>query len=200
MVLRKVLAMSVAIKQNPQNDRHYTYADYLTWDDDIRYEIIDGVPYAMAGANLAHQVISGELYSQLHGFLNGKPCMVLAAPFDVRLNAESHDDIVVQPDLLVVCNKFKLDDKSYKGAPDMVVEILSPSTAGRDKLVKFNKYLKAGVKEYWIVDPERKIVEVYVLRGTSYIASVYSENDVATVNVLKGCQIDLKDVFGGLST
>jgi len=181
-----------------QKDRRYTYKDYLTWSDDTRYELFDGIPYAMAGANQVHQEISVELSSQLHAFLKGKPCKVFTAPFDVRLSANNRDDTVVQPDLLVVCNQSKLDGKCCKGAPDMAIEIVSPSTAGRDRLLKFNKYLKAGVKEYWIVDPGSKTVTVHILNEEAYMTSVYGEDDMAPVNVLEDCKINLKDVFSGL--
>ena len=189
--------MSATLAKASQNNKHYTYADYITWESDTRYEIIDGIPYAMAGASQVHQEISGELFSQLHAFLKGKQCKVFAAPFDVRLNPDSYDDTVVQPDLIVVCNKSKLDGKCCNGAPDMAIEIISPSTAGRDRLIKFNKYLKAGVKEYWIVEPESRTVSVNILKGTAYMASVYGEEDLAPISVLEGCKINLNDVFAG---
>jgi Uma2 family endonuclease len=175
-----------------QKSKHYTYADYLTWDGDTRYELIDGVPYLMSPApGRMHQSISGALFSQLYAFLKGKTCKVFYAPFDVRLD----NNTVLQPDLLVVCDHAKLDEKGCQGAPDLVVEILSPSTSGRDKLLKFNKYLEAGVREYWIVDPSDKTVTVHLLKDGQYMTRVYGGAGAAPVQVLDGCQIDLQDVF-----
>lgn len=117
------------------------------------------------------------------------------APFDVRLNADNTDDTVVQPDVFVVCDKSKLDGKSCKGVPDMIIEVLSPSSLGRDKVLKFNKYQKAGVLEYWIVDPEGRNVTVHVLKNGEYMSKAYGDEETAPVNVLDGCQINLREVF-----
>ena len=133
----------------PQKDERYTYLDYYSWDDGERWELIDGVAYAMSPAPAPkHQTISRELLVQIANFLKGKPYEVFHAPFDVRLNADSDDDTVMQPDIFVVCDKSKIDDKGCNGAPDMIIEILSPSTAKRDIVLKFNAYLQAGVREY----------------------------------------------------
>jgi Uma2 family endonuclease len=134
---------------------------------------------------------------QLGGFLKGKPCKAFAAPFGVRLfpEADQNDDIVVQPDIIVVCDHYKLDGKVCNGAPDLVIEILSPSTAAHDEKVKLQLYLEAGVREYWIVDPERKLVRVHTLHDGLYTVTVYGEDDEAPVLVLPGCVIKLKDVF-----
>jgi len=180
----------------PEENERYTYTDYCTWDDSERWELIEGVPYAMSPVpTQAHQGISMELSSQIHNFLKGKTCKVFHAPFDVRLNADDEDDTVVQPDLLVVCDKSKLDGKSCKGAPDLVVEILSPSTARQDRWVKYNLYKDAGVREYWIVDPDTKTVSVNVLGDGIYSAYAYGDTDTAPVSVLPGCMINLNDVF-----
>lgn len=180
-------------------DKYYTYADYAKWDDDTRYELIDGVAYAMAEPSVSHEAISGELFSQLYNFLKGKPCRVFGASLEVLLNAAGdEDDTVVQPDIKVVCDMSKLDDdKRCNGAPDMVIEILSPSTAKRDKVLKFNKYFQAGVREYWIVDPESRTVSVHVLEGGKYTISAYDETDIVPVHMLEGCAIYLPDVFAG---
>ena len=177
-----------------QSNEYYTYTDYCTWDDGERWELIDGVPYAMSPApSRIHQEISGNLYGQFFNFLRNKPCKVYSAPFDVRINADAEDDTVVQPDLLVVCDHSKLDEKGGKGAPDLVIEILSPSSARHDKFLKFNCYQRAGVREYWMVDPDTKTVQVCILENGKYIASVY--DDSIPVEALPGCTIDLKDVF-----
>ena len=179
-----------------RNDKHYTYADYASWDDDTRYELIDGVAYMMSPApGRRHQGISGELHRQIKNFLRGKTCKVYDAPFDVRLNAAGDDDTVIQPDIVVVCDQSKLDDKGCNGAPDLVVEILSPSTSGKDRVLKFNKYLQAGVREYWIVDPDNNTVSAHLLKDGQYVTSAYAETDAVPVHVLEGCTISLTDVF-----
>ena len=148
------------------------------------------------GESQDHQAIRGELHGQLWQFLKGKPCKVFSAPFDVRLNADSRDDTVVQPDLLVVCDKSKLNGKSCVGAPDFVIEILSNSTARLDTFVKFRLYQRAGVREYWIVNPETRTVQVCSLENGRYVVNVYGDTDVVAVSALGGCRIDLADVFG----
>lgn len=179
-----------------RSDTKYTYANYATWDDDERWELIDGVPYAMSPApTQKHQEITGEIFAQLHAFLKGKPCKVFISPFDVRLNASDDDNTVFQPDLLVVCDQSKLDGKSCKGAPDLIIEVLSPSTSRIDRMIKFQKYLQAGVKEYWIVDPETKTVQLNVFENGRYFNNPYGDTDTAPVTVLPGCNIDLKEVF-----
>ena len=179
-----------------QNDRRYTYADYLTWDDGQRYELIDGMPYALAAPGVAHQRASIAILLQLGQFLKGHPCQLLSAPFDVRLDADHGDATVVQPDILVVCDRSKLKDgKSCVGAPDLAIEILSPSSEGHDMVVKFNTYLRAGVREYWIVNPGGKTVSVYVLENGRYVSSAYGETDMVPVHILEGCAIQLSDVF-----
>lgn len=176
---------------------HYTYADYCTWSDDERWELIGGVPYAMSPAPATkHQLISGELHRQLANFLKGKPAKVFAAPFDVRLNSDDKDDTVVQPDLVVVCDSSKLDEKGYRGVPDLVIEILSPSTLNHDRVVKLEIYERTGVREYWIVDPDSQSVEVYLLRNGCYDKAVYSKMDIVPVDTLGGLGIDMQDVFG----
>jgi Uma2 family endonuclease len=177
-------------------EKHYTFADYMTWTGEERYEIIDGVSYLMSpGPTWRHQSISGELFAQLNAFLKGKPCKAFYAPFDVRLNAEAGDDTVVQPDISVICDRSKLDDHGCVGAPDLIIEILSPSTKRHDRFLKFNAYLQAGVREYWVVDPEDKIVSVHMLDNGRYITRTYGDTDQLPIHVLAGCEIDLSDVF-----
>jgi len=176
----------------------YTYKDYLSWDDDERWELINGQAYNMTPALAPrHQELSGELFRQFSNFLLGKSCKVYPAPFDVRLPdpGESDDDAqnVVQPDISVVCDRSKIDDRGCKGSPDLVIEILSPSTARKDMKEKFLLYERAGVKEYWVVDPSAKTVMIF----RQYIDSrfgrpeVYSEEDQVAVGILEGLTIDL---------
>ncbi|MDR1727832.1 MAG: Uma2 family endonuclease [Acidobacteriota bacterium] len=181
----------------PQRERKYTYADYCTWDDGERWELIDGVPYLMSPApGRRHQEISGALFNQLYNFLEDKPCKIYSAPFDVRLAADGEDDTVCQPDIIVVCDKSKLDDKGCKGAPDLVIEVLSPSSTRMDVVVKFEKYREAGVREYWIVSPDERSVQAFLLDGERYYVTVYT--DEAPVQTLAGCVIDLKKAFSAL--
>lgn len=177
-------------------DEIYTYEDYASWNDDTRYELIDGKVYSMAPApSPGHQSISVALASQLYNYLQGKSCQVFTAPIDVRLSVAENDDTVVQPDIIVVRDRSKIDNKGCKGAPDMIIEIVSPSSGKHDKVTKFNKYLQAGVREYWIVDPPDKALTVHVLEDGKYVTSAYGETDTAPVNVLEGCMINLADVF-----
>jgi len=181
---------------NLAREIRYNYNEYITWDDDVRYELIDGVPCAMASPSRLHQKISKKIFRQLDNFLRDKPCEAYYAPFDVRLNFDSFDDTVVQPDIFIVCDESKFDNKSVKGAPDMIIEILSHSNTRHDTVIKFRLYQRAGVKEYWIVDPLRNTVEVYILKDGKYgVGSIYRDDDIISVYTLKGCQINLADVF-----
>ena len=112
-----------------------------------------------------------------------------------RINADDEDDTVVQPDLLVVCDSSKLDGKCCKGAPDLIIEILSPSTSRYDRMVKFQQYQQAGVREYWIVDPNDKTVQVCILESGRYFTTVHADTDTAPVSVLPGCEVNLQEVF-----
>ena len=180
-------------------EQRYTYADYCTWDDGERWELIDGVPYAMSPApRPRHQSLVGEIYGQLRDYLKGKPsCKAFIAPFDVRLDAAGEDDTVVQPDITVICDRTKIDDKGCNGAPDLVIEVLSssPDSSRRDRLIKFNLYQRAGVREYWIVDPDTNTVAAHLLENGKYTVAAYGDTGTAPVNVLPGCEINLQDIF-----
>ena len=177
-------------------NRKYTYADYVKWDDDERYELIDGIPIRMDAPTWQHQEVLGNLYLQLRSFIKGKQCKVFLAPFDVRLNADTLDNTVVQPDIVVVCNKENMMKTGYVGGPDMVIEISSPSTSRKDRNLKFNKFLQAGVREYWIVDPDDKTLAVHILKDGDYITRAYNdEKNKVPVHILEGCVIDLSEVF-----
>ncbi|MDR1257589.1 MAG: Uma2 family endonuclease [Spirochaetaceae bacterium] len=180
-------------KENP----YYTYADYLAWNENEHYEIIDGEAYMMSAPARIHQEISGNFYYALRSFLEGKTCKVYAAPFSVRLFPEEDesDGTVTEPDITVVCDPSKLDDRGCNGAPDFIIEIISASTARNDRILKFNKYREAGVREYWIADPEEKVVSVYVLKDGQYMAVNYDDTAAVPVTVLPGCMVDLKIVF-----
>ncbi|MCI9097981.1 MAG: Uma2 family endonuclease [Lachnospiraceae bacterium] len=186
----------------PAEKTRYTFADVLSWDEDERIEIIDGEAFMMATPSRIHQEISGELFRQLANFLEGKQCRVYPAPFGVRLFARDGDgpedvDTLVEPDISVVCDRSKLDQHGCKGAPEMVIEILSPSTLRHDRLVKLNLYDQAGVLEYWIVDPQNRAVQVFRRDGGAAlrICEEYGHTQVAKVSVLDGCFLELSKVF-----
>lgn len=185
----------------PVEKRKYSFSDYLSWDESDRVELLDGELIMMAPPARIHQEISVELTRQLANFLEGKRCRVYHAPFAVRLfeqDGDTPEDVktVVEPDISVVCDPGKLDGRGCKGAPDMVMEILSPSTQRHDRLVKLDLYQRAGVREYWIVDPDSRTVQVFLLEHGSVLPhEVYERDAVAKVNVLDGCFIELAKVF-----
>ncbi len=182
-------------------EERYTFADALTWDESERMELIEGVPMMMSQPSRIHQEISGEIYRQIANFLEGKKCKVYSAPFAVRLFEKAADrpdqvDTMVEPDISVICDFEKLDKYGYRGAPDLIIEILSPSTQRHDRLIKYNLYQQAGVREYWMVEPEYQTVQVCLLEDGVYrVREVYTAQDVAKINVLDGCFIELNKVF-----
>lgn len=187
--------------------KRYTYADYLTWLDDKRRELIDGFVHLMSPApTLSHAQVSRNIFVPLvnHIKKNKGKCQAFDAPFDVRLpkNKETTNDkiyTVVQPDICIVCDESKLDERGCLGAPDMIVEILSPSTRKYDLNDKFNIYEAAGVKEYWVVAPVDKDVNVFILqddgkydKGATY--EFYGKKEVP-VKTLPGLTLTLNDIF-----
>jgi len=176
-----------------KNERYYTYKEWLELADCEQTELIDGIVYKRGEPTRKHQKISRELSRQISNFLLGKTCELYYAPFAVRLFSE--EDTVLQPDLVVICDADKLTDLGCNGAPDLIIEILSPSTAGNDWIKKYNKYLRAEVKEYWIVDPEMKIVFVHILKDNIYEQSRYTGFGILQIQTLPGCEVDLSLVF-----
>ena len=178
-----------------RKEKHYTYADYLTWPDDARYELIDGEAFLMAPAPLIeHQEVAGEVFRQLANQLDGKPCRPYIAPVDVRLprkdEADAAIDTVVQPDVLVVCDPSKIDRRGVRGAPDWLLEVLSPSTAAHDQIAKRRTYERAGVREYWLVHPGDRTLTVYVLENGQYgRPDIYELKDETPIGVLPGVSI-----------
>ncbi len=180
----------------------FTYGDYLQWPDEERWELIYGEAYAMTPApSRTHQRILLALGSQFYQQLKGKRCEVYCAPFDVRLPAGSQDDedtdTVVQPDVVVICDPSKLDERGCKGAPDLAVEIVSPYSGAMDQKIKFALYEKAGVKQYWVVQPVEMIVMVFELGANNEYGkpTVYSKDDKIAVRLLGELEIDLQPVF-----
>jgi len=179
-----------------QEQKTYTYEEYAKWDDGNRWELIDGVPYMMSAPTIAHQDILLNLGTQFRNFLRGKKCKVIIAPVDVRLNHKTKDNTVVQPDVIVVCDRDKIKNgKSLLGAPDLAIEILSPSSIKHDKILKFRKYKLAGVREYWIVDPDSKTVDVHILEEGHLGIQYYDNTEKIPVHVLDGFEIDLNEIF-----
>ena len=186
----------------PQENKKYTFADYLSWGEDERIEIINGEAIvAQAAPSPFHQEVIMAISAQIHNYLEGKRCKVYPAPFAVRVEddadtPENASQTVVEPDITIVCDSSKIDDRGCKGAPDMVAEVLSPSTTKRDRFVKLHLYEKAGVKEYWIVDPVEQSVQVFLLDGGRFkVAGFYTKEDIAKVHVLDGCFVELSRVF-----
>ncbi|GAV23388.1 Uma2 family endonuclease [Carboxydothermus pertinax] len=186
----------------PKKDKIYTYVDYLTWPEEERIELIDGRVYLLAPPSRIHQEISGAIFNQFYNYLKDKPCKVYHAPFGVRLpssDEKNDEDIktVVEPDIVVVCDEAKLDAEGCRGTPDLIVEIVSPSTARKDKVEKFNLYEKFGVKEYWIVEPDSKIVSVFTLQANKRYGrpEIYTDDDVIKVSIFDDLIVDLKLVF-----
>ena len=176
--------------------KKFTYADYDKWDDDNRYELIDGFAYMMSAPSIDHQKILVEFIRQFAVFLKGKTCKVFAAPCNVCLFGKGdEEENMVQPDIFIVCDETKLEKKRCNGVPDMVIEILSPSTSRMDLLLKLEKYQEAGVCEYWITDPDAKTVNVHILENGRYVIHSYESDETIGVTVLDGCNITLSDVF-----
>lgn len=184
----------------PEQEEKYTYKEYLQWPEGDRWELIEGTPYMQAAPSWQHQAISRELIIQFGNYLKGKECNVFSSPFDLILTNEEDEKEsknVFQPDLLVVCDSNKLSGTGYVGVPDLVVQIVSPSTAKSDKFYKFNMYEKFGVKEYWIIEPHIKLLSVFTLNENKRYGrpEIYSEVDKVKVEVLKNLEIDLSDIF-----
>ena len=187
--------------------KRYSYADYLTWVDDKRRELFDGFVRMMSGPRTTHAEITAGIFGRAWSFIKRKKgkCKIFHAPIDVRLpeNGETADDkifTVVQPDIVVVCDPSKIDEKGIIGAPDLVVEVLSPSNSRLMMSTKFDLYEKSGVKEYWVVYPKSGVT-VYLLtyngkydNGTTYDI-VYTPDAKIPVHTIKGLKIGLKELF-----
>jgi len=204
--------MPLALKQgeaqaNPFAGRkNFTYNDYLNWPDDVRAEIINGIAYMMSQPLTIHQRALVQLSRHFSNFLEGKSCEVFIAPFGVRLfpKEDRTDDTVLEPDLVVVCDPSKIDEHGCNGAPDLVIEILSPSTRRKDRSIKRELYQKAKVREYWIVSPDDCEVEVHIFENNTI--KIYGKNENETpddsrlseiipVFALPGLEIDLKRIL-----
>lgn len=189
------------LKEPSASEGRYTYADYLTWQLDEMVEIIKGKLFKMTAApSRIHQKVAGKLTYILYGFLEGNPCEVYTAPFDVRLPKIStrNEDIytVVQPDICVICDKDKLDEAGCVGAPDLIIEILSPGNNKKELQNKYEVYQESGIKEYWIIHPSEQTLLIYSLQSGSYVPSrLFTWGDIITSSTLPGFSLHLEDFF-----
>jgi Uma2 family endonuclease len=194
---KDVNVTNLAFKDDPE--QHYTYANYKSWElkPGERFELIYGQAYMMAAPRTKHQRVQARISYQIMNFLVGKPCEAFNAPFDVRLfyEEDESDDTVVQPDILVVCDQAKIGEEAIHGAPDLVVEILSPSNMATEMQRKLELYRVAGVREYWLADPENKLLIVYRLENGEYLPRRFAAADTAVSTILPGLEIPLSPVF-----
>ena len=181
--------------------KKYSFADYLTWSFSERIELLKGLVFKMSPApNTAHQRVSWELSGRLYNYFKNKDCQTFSAPFDVRLPkgsaAENEIFTVVQPDLCVICDPNKIDERGCIGAPDLVIEILSPGNTTKEMKNKFEIYEEAGVREYWLVEPNDKVVLIYILVSGKYqgLAAV-TEEDILKSTIFEGLEMPLKEIF-----
>ncbi len=183
------------------SDQPRTYGDLRRWRDDTRWELVDGHAHAMTGPSWQHQSVTAGLVAQLLPYFRTHGCRVLPAPFDVRLprgdEADDAIETVVQPDISVVRELGKLDDRGCRGAPDLVVEVLSPSTAGRDHLTKRALYERHGVREYWLVHPIDRIVTVYRRRAEGGFgpSALFEARGAQRMEGFDGLEIDWDRAF-----
>jgi Uma2 family endonuclease len=196
----KATAMEFSLDLN----KRYTYADYYTWWDDKRRELVNGfIRMMLPAATPQHQQVSGNLYAELRHLIkkNKGQCQIFPAPFDVRLpkSGETDDDkiyTVVQPDICIVCDPAKIDRRGCLGAPDLIAEVQSPSTAKYDLTEKFSLYEASGVREYWVVFPDGA-VQVFLLQPNgTYDGGTLYETGKVPVHIFSGLEVDLADVFG----
>ena len=174
----------------------YSIEDYYALPDERRAELIDGVIYDMSTPSVPHQSIALDIRESLRSYVreNKGECIVLASPVDVQIDRD--DKTMVQPDVLVVCDRSKVIKRCIYGAPDLIIEVLSPSTRRKDMTVKLSKYSTAGVREYWLVDPDRKKIVVYDLENEE-IPQVYGREAQVPVGIFGGkCRIGFGEIFG----
>jgi len=181
-------------------NKMYTYLDYLKWTFEERVELIKGRIFEMSAPNRMHQEISSYIHGMIFIYLQDKSCKVYSAPFDVRIPRKNKDDedviTVLQPDICVICDLSKLDTRGCIGAPDIVVEILSPGNNDKELKNKFEIYEESGVKEYWVVIPQVKSMMVHTLANGKYQSSrLLVAGDLVSSSVLEGFTLDIKELF-----
>lgn len=188
-----------AIQYQSKKQGEYTLNDYYSLPDERRVELIDGVIYDMSSPTNIHQLIGSEIRDQLKSYIRkkGGNCIPFVAPADVQLDCD--DKTMVQPDVFVVCDRSKVIKRCTYGAPDLIVEILSPSTRKKDISIKLKKYIGAGVAEYWIVDPDKKTVVVYDFAHDE-LPAIYGFDAKVPVGLFDGeCEVDFAEIFEYIS-
>lgn len=188
--------------EEPDSSFTYTYADYLKWQFEERLELFRGKIFKLSAPNTKHQDISRNILVPIALFLKEKSCNVFAAPFDVRLpvkNRKKDDEVitVVQPDICVICDETKLDSRGCCGAPDLVIEILSPGNSKKEIRLKHELYEEAGVKEYWLVYPAEESVAVFLLNDNNKFegAAIYPGDETILSKAVPGLSINLSEIF-----
>jgi Uma2 family endonuclease len=190
--------------EEPSANYGYTYADYLQWKIEERIELFKGRILKLSAPNRIHQQVSGGLFLAIATHLKGKKCKVYSAPFDVRLpvhNRKKDNEVttVVQPDICVICDETKLDDRGCCGAPDLVVEILSPGNSQKEVRLKFDIYEEAGVKEYWLIHPVEQTLIAYTLHENTFGGGkMYAPSDILYSTSIQGLSIDMNEIFENL--
>lgn len=205
---KEVAKLTAYVKEKKRNNRvlegsaaytcedpfRVTYQEYLriTKDSINRYEYIYGVIYLLASPTFSHQNISSEIYLKLSEYLSDKKCKPIYAPFDVTIEVDEEKNIV-QPDIVVICDHENIDEKGkYHGTPSMVIEILSPSTRSKDMTVKLDLYMRSGIKEYWVVNPEAEKVDVFSFSDSEISkTSTYRFNEKIVSLIYNGLEIKL---------
>jgi Uma2 family endonuclease len=188
--------------EEPDHSLTYTYADYLEWKFKERLELFHGKIFKMAAPNMNHQVVGRHLFNEFYNHLKGKTCQVFIAAFDVRLpvkNRKKDNEIttVVQPDICIFCDPTKLDDRGACGAPDLAIETLSPSNRKDELRMKYEVYEEAGVKEYWIADPAKKAVLVFLLQpdGKFSVPEIFTAGDQLAAQCVPGLKFNINEIF-----
>lgn len=175
-------------------EKYYTVEDYYNMPDDIRAELIDGEIVYMALPSRIHQEVLGELFNIIKNYIKSKDgrCHVYPAPFGVQL--DENEDTVLEPDISVICDPGKLNDRGCLGAPDWIIEIASPSNPKNDYITKLNLYSSAHVREYWIVDPENNGIHVYSMDGDQFAVNAYTFRDTVKVGIYEDLYIDFAGI------
>lgn len=180
---------------SPKKQGEYTVEDYMNTPEDMRLELIDGVIYDMATPTIIHQIIGFELCKVIRDYIQKKKgnCIPIVSPVSVQLDCD--DKTILEPDVVVVCDRDKFKNGIIFGAPDFVVEVLSPSTRKKDLTIKHFKYMNAGVREYWIIDPVKKNIVVYDFK-TLDLPEIYTFEHKVPVKIFNGeCLVDFKEIF-----
>lgn len=178
-----------------KNQGEYTMEDYYALPEERRAELIDGIIYDMASPTSVHQLIGAEIWEQLKSYIRNSKgkCVPMLAPLDVQLDCD--DRTMVQPDVLVVCDRERIHMNCVYGAPDFIVEIMSKATRKKDSIIKLNKYMNAGVREYWMVDTESRKVVVYDFAHEEYPV-IYGGEDKVPVGIFDGeCKVDFGEIY-----